>query len=77
MPGYMVHVLAIAHYKKMGMKIYDLMHGDSLYKRVLCNRRETLRWVVMQRPRLKFAFENYVLKLTRISRNLMKLNVEK
>ena len=32
MPGYVVHALAIAHYKKMGMKFYDLMHGDSLYK---------------------------------------------
>ena len=63
MPGYVVHALAIAHYKKMGMKFYDLMHGDSLYKRILCNRHETLRWVVMQRPRLKFGFENFVLKL--------------
>ena len=75
MPGYVVHALAIAHYKKMGMKFYDLMHGDSLYKRMLCNRRETLRWVVMQRPRLKFDFENYVMNLTRITRNIMKTTV--
>ncbi|MGB7934048.1 MAG: GNAT family N-acetyltransferase [Gammaproteobacteria bacterium] len=75
MPGYVVHALAIAHYKNMGMKIYDLMHGDSLYKRMLCNRRETLRWVVMQRPRLKFDFENYVMNLTRITRNIMKTTV--
>jgi len=77
MPGYVVHTLAIAHYKKMGMKVYDLMHGDSLYKRILCNRNETLRWVVMQRPRLKFGFENFALKLTRISRDLMKPGIEK
>jgi hypothetical protein len=77
MPGYVVHAIAIAHYKKMGMKIYDLMHGDSLYKRILCNRKETLRWVVMQRPRLKFDFENFVLKLFRISRDLMKSKVER
>ena len=75
MPGYVVHALAITHYKKMGMKFYDLMHGDSLYKRMLCNRRETLRWVVMQRPGLKFDFENHVMNLTRIARNIMKTTV--
>jgi CelD/BcsL family acetyltransferase involved in cellulose biosynthesis len=75
MPGYVVHALAITHYKKMGMKFYDLMHGDSLYKRMLCNRRETLRWVVMQRPRLKFDFENHVMNLTRIARKIMKTTV--
>ena len=76
MPGYVVHALAIAHYKKMGMKIYDLMHGDSLYKRILCNRRKTLHWLVMQRPRLKFGFENFVLKLSRISRDMRKPGVK-
>jgi CelD/BcsL family acetyltransferase involved in cellulose biosynthesis len=77
MPGYVAHALAITHYKKRGMQIYDLMHGDSLYKRILCNRKETLRWVVMQRPRLKFGFENLALKLTRISRDLMQSADEK
>jgi hypothetical protein len=76
MPGFVVHALAIAHYKKIGMEIYDLMHGDSLYKRILCNRRKTLYWLVMQRPRLKFGFENFVLKLSKISRDMMKPGVE-
>lgn len=65
MPGYVVHALAVAHNKQKGMEIYDLMHGDALYKRILCNRSDSLEWVVVQRRRWKFGLENRVLKTVR------------
>lgn len=68
MPGYVVHALAIAHNKKQGMEVYDLMHGDSLYKRLLCNRNDSLEWLVIQRRRPKFGLENLALMLVRHAR---------
>jgi len=35
MPGYVTHAYAVAYNKAKGMEIYDLMHGDDLYKRIL------------------------------------------
>lgn len=58
MPGYVVHVIAIAHNKQKGMEVYDLLHGDSLYKKILCNQNQVLYWSVMQRKRLKFVIED-------------------
>lgn len=57
MPGYVTHVLAIMHNKSQGMSVYDLMHGDALYKRLLCNQSHRLVWAVLQRQRLKFMVE--------------------
>jgi hypothetical protein len=65
MPGYVVHVLAIAYNKQKEMETYDLMHGDSLYKRILCNHHESLQWIVVQRTRLKFAVEECARNLVR------------
>lgn len=65
MPGYVVHVLAIAYNKKNGMEIYDLMHGDSLYKRILCDRSEALYWLVIQRKEFKFFVEDCARELVR------------
>lgn len=65
MPGYVVHALAIAHNRSEGMAVYDLMHGDSLYKRLLCNRQETLRWLVVQRKRWRYELEERLIKLAR------------
>jgi len=65
LPGYVVHALAIVHNRDRGMTEYDLMHGDSLYKRILCNRSVRLYWGVLQRPRLKFSLEKLVVGLVR------------
>jgi len=65
MPGYIVHSLAIAYNKQKGMKVYDLLHGDSLYKRILCNHNETLYWLVLQRKQLKFGLEDCAVKVAR------------
>jgi len=65
MPGYVAHALAIVHNKEKGMAVYDLMHGDSLYKRLLCNRSQKLYWVALQRNRLKFVVEKMATGLVR------------
>ncbi|MDJ0806108.1 MAG: GNAT family N-acetyltransferase [Gammaproteobacteria bacterium] len=68
MPGYVVHLLAIEHYVKLGLHVYDLMHGDSLYKRILCNRKERLNWYSVQRNRWKFVLEDSAVGLVRAVR---------
>ncbi|MDX2505277.1 MAG: GNAT family N-acetyltransferase [Gammaproteobacteria bacterium] len=70
MPGYVAHALAIVYNRSKGMLIYDLMHGESLYKHILCNRSRKLRWIVIQRKRLKFSIENFTVGLVRSLRGL-------
>ena len=70
MPGYIAHVLAIAHNKQQGKKVYDLMQGYSTYKEILCNRKQTLHWVVVQRRLLKFSLEDIAVSLVRQYRRL-------
>jgi CelD/BcsL family acetyltransferase involved in cellulose biosynthesis len=71
MPGYVVHVLAILHNRENRMKTYDLMHGDSLYKRMLCNHERPLYWMVYQRRRLKFWLEDAAVTLVRAGKSLV------
>ena len=70
MPGYVAHTVAIAYNQSKGMAIYDLMHGEALYKRILCNRKQELLWLVLQRKQLKFAVENFVVGVVRYMRAL-------
>jgi CelD/BcsL family acetyltransferase involved in cellulose biosynthesis len=65
MPGYIAHILAIDYNKNKGMKVYDLMHGDSVYKTILCNQRQSLQWVVLQRKQLPFMLEDIARKVFR------------
>ena len=65
LPGYVVHAMAIEHNRGKGMTVYDLMHGDSLYKEILCNRSRDLHWVVLQRRRFKFSLERLVVGVVR------------
>ncbi len=65
MPGYVAHTLAIAHNHEIGMRTYDLMHGDVQYKRILCNGTKRLEWLVIQRKRLKFMIENSLVEVKR------------
>lgn len=58
MPGYVSHTLAITYNKNRGMKIYDLMHGNSLYKSLLCNQSQQLYWLVLQRKKIRFLVED-------------------
>lgn len=70
MPGYVAHTVAIAHNKSKGMSVYDLMHGDDLYKRILCNKNQKLVWLVLQRKRVKFLIENSVVDAVRFLRRI-------
>jgi CelD/BcsL family acetyltransferase involved in cellulose biosynthesis len=65
MPGYVVHAMAIEHNRKLGIVMYDLMHGDELYKQIMCDRYQQLQWLVLQRPRIRFRIENLALALKR------------
>lgn len=71
MPGYIVHALAITHNRDKGMAVYDLMHGDALYKKILCNRSQKLVWAVLQKRRLKLGIERHVVNLVRFGRRLV------
>ena len=72
MPGYVAHVMAIVHNNSQGMSVYDLMHGDSLYKRMLCDHSQTLYWLVLQRHRLKFVVEELAVSIVRGLKHLTK-----
>lgn len=65
MPGYVAHVLAIAYNRSKGMAVYDFMHGDNLYKKLLCNHNQKLLWVVLQRRRLSFLVEEFAVGIVR------------
>jgi len=68
LPGYVAHTLAIVYNSSKKMLAYDLMHGDTLYKRILCNRSQKLLWIVIQRKRLKFTVEKLAIGVVRFLR---------
>jgi hypothetical protein len=76
MPGYVVHVLAIAHNKEKGMATYDLMHGDSLYKQILCNQSHKLCWIVIRRQQMKFVLEKLAADMAGICRRITGFKAE-
>ena len=47
------------------MAMYDLMHGDELYKQIMCDRYKQLQWLVLQRRRFRFTIENLALAVKR------------
>jgi CelD/BcsL family acetyltransferase involved in cellulose biosynthesis len=71
-PAYVANAMAIVHNKKLGMSVYDFMHGDSHYKETLCNQNQKLYWMVVRRHRLKFRLEDLAVKLVRRGRALLK-----
>ena len=70
MPGYVTHVLAIVYNRSKGMTVYDFMHGDNLYKKLLCNNSQKLLWVVLQRRRLSFVVEEFAVGIVRGCRKI-------
>lgn len=51
-PGLLTHTLAIEHYRRRGLREYDLLSGDALYKRTLSNGARDLYWSVLYRDKL-------------------------
>lgn len=50
-PGMLTHVLAIEDYRSRGLREYDFLSGDALYKRTLSNGTRELLWTTMYRDR--------------------------
>lgn len=48
-PGLLTHTLAIEYYRARGLREYDLLSGDALYKRTLANGVRDLYWTVLYR----------------------------
>ena len=46
-PGMLTHALAIEHYRQRGFEEYDLLAGDSLYKRSLAKGERPLYWTTL------------------------------
>lgn len=59
-PGLVSHSLAIQACLSAGAKSYDLLMGRQQYKEMLATRRGEMSWLVIQRPRARFAFEHGV-----------------
>lgn len=57
-PGLITHTLAIQHNASLGFDAYDLMAGESQYKSTLSTVCETMSWVVLRKPALRFKLEN-------------------
>ena len=50
-PGLVCHTLAIDHYARLGMRVYDLLGGDDRYKKTLAGGGEALHWATLRRWR--------------------------
>jgi hypothetical protein len=67
-PGLLLHALVIDHNAKLGHAIYDMLAGDSQYKRTFANLTSELWWGALQAPRLKLKAEQLALAGYRILR---------
>jgi hypothetical protein len=50
-PGMLTHAMAIEHYRSRGLREYDFLSGDALYKRTLSNGSRDLLWTTVYRDR--------------------------
>lgn len=64
-PGLVCHTLAIGQAAAEGLERYDLLMGDSQYKRSLANGRGEMLQVRLQRPRWRFRLERGLRRLLR------------
>jgi len=56
-PGYLCHAEAVRHNAAAGHAVYDLLGGESRYKRSLATDEAALVWARIQRPLARFAVE--------------------
>jgi CelD/BcsL family acetyltransferase involved in cellulose biosynthesis len=57
-PGLVSHACAIEFNAERGHAIYDFLAGDFEYKQALGTHCSAMSWVVLQRPRMRFAIED-------------------
>lgn len=64
-PGLLANLLAIDHNAGLGMRSYDFLAGEAMYKRNLSTDQNRMVWVRIRRPRLAFRLEGVLLALAR------------
>lgn len=69
-PGYLCHALAIEHAARAGYAVYDLLAGDRRYKHSLATGSVKLSWLRIQRPRVRFAIEDWLRRCKRAALGL-------
>jgi CelD/BcsL family acetyltransferase involved in cellulose biosynthesis len=57
-PGLVSHASVIEYNAARGNSVYDFLAGDQEYKQALGTRRDSMSWIMLQRPRLRFRFED-------------------
>lgn len=57
-PGLLCHAEAVRYNAAAGHRLYDLLAGDSQYKRSLATGTRDLVWARIQKPRLRFRVED-------------------
>jgi CelD/BcsL family acetyltransferase involved in cellulose biosynthesis len=62
-PGLVCHALAVSHAASQGFESYDLLAGDSQYKRSLATGRDEMVWLSLRRARVKFWLEDLARRL--------------
>jgi len=75
-PGLLTHVLAIDFNVVQGFDNYDLLAGDSEYKRALTSKSKRLWWGTVQRPKLKFRLESGAESAWRFVRDLSMISLK-
>ncbi len=67
-PGLVCHALAVRESARQGLESYDLLAGDSQYKRSLATGRDEMVWLSLRRDRLKFRLEDLARRLRAVWR---------
>lgn len=67
-PGYLCHAEAVRHNAAAGHAVYDLLGGESQYKRSLATDEGALVWARIQRPLARFAAEERLRSWKRAAR---------
>jgi CelD/BcsL family acetyltransferase involved in cellulose biosynthesis len=69
-PGFVSHYLAVRHSVNAGMRTYDFLMGNQRFKESLATDRGRMAWLVLQKPRIRFALEQAALTLRQRLLNL-------
>lgn len=64
-PGFVSHVEAVKYNAEVGLSFYDFLGGYERYKMSLATDEKRLIWAKIQKPLLRFSFENRVKALKR------------
>ena len=65
-PGKVIELLAVERAAAAGYAVYDLLHGNTLYKRTMGTAMEPRYWLTLQRGRLDFFIENGLRRIKRV-----------